>query len=80
MQELILERPNEKTIRRFGELFIKCRDKEHALVGQADDGEHLVGLYPAKDGQCAGGVEIGCRPCERCGATEDDKCPYETPQ
>lgn len=30
-------------------------------------------------GLCAGGVQIGVLPCEKCGATEDDKCPYETP-
>lgn len=28
-----------------GELFLPCRHKGHTLVGQADDGEHLIGLY-----------------------------------
>lgn len=26
-------------------LFIACREEYHDLQGQADDGEHLVGLY-----------------------------------
>lgn len=29
------------------ELYIDCADHGHTLCGQADDGEHLVGLYPA---------------------------------
>lgn len=28
-----------------GELFIVCVDGCHILDGQADDGEHLIGLY-----------------------------------
>ena len=28
-----------------GSLFLPCNCGGHALVGQADDGEHLVGLY-----------------------------------
>lgn len=61
-----------------GELFVPCRGGGHTLCGQADDGEHLVGLYLDRSGQCAGGVEIGVRACPKCGATEDDKCQYET--
>lgn len=29
-----------------GSLFIPCRHREHHLIGQADDGEHCVGVYP----------------------------------
>lgn len=29
------------------ELYIDCADHGHVLAGQADDGEHLVGLYRA---------------------------------
>lgn len=32
---------------RDGELYIECADGGHTLSGQADDGEHIVGLYRA---------------------------------
>lgn len=31
------------------DLYIDCADGGHTLDGQADDGEHLVGLYPVAD-------------------------------
>lgn len=31
--------------RASGELFFYCEDGTHLLLGQADDGEHLVGIY-----------------------------------
>lgn len=61
-----------------GDLFVPCAEGPHLLDGQADDGETLIGLYPDDQGKCAGGVEIGARACPKCGATEDDKCQYET--
>lgn len=72
------EGKREKVIKDHdGSLFIACDCGGHHLHGQADDGEHLIGLYRDTSGQCAGGVEIGVRACPKCGATEDDKCPAE---
>lgn len=62
-----------------GDLFVPCAEGPHLLDGQADDGETLVGLYPDDQGKCAGGIAppLDGSQCSKCGATEDDVCPFE---
>lgn len=36
-----------------GCLYVSCRSGDHLLSGQADDGEHLVGIYPSPSGHLA---------------------------
>lgn len=41
---------SHRTIKRRadGELYVDCKSGGHALDGQADNGEHLVGMYHAQ--------------------------------
>ena len=41
---------SERVVEDEGEyLFVRCAKGKHALDGQADDGEHLIGLYRKGD-------------------------------
>jgi hypothetical protein len=44
-----IHRGRKRTVRRDeGGLFVGCLSGQHYLDGQADDGEHLVGMYPVR--------------------------------
>ena len=54
------------------------RAEKHYLDGQAGDHDECVGLFRFDEGGCAGGIVQSSQPCPKCGATDENRCPYET--